>query len=178
MFKRILSAIASALKAMFYVAGRVVTAPFRIVDAMLGGGSMWGLPELPTPSDVPATDAPAGEASRKDMELASAREANVVLGWAAESIIDDEPAPLPNPHRCSRATSSWLRGLTRDECELLINSDEKATSAHLRGRREIPGVRKVQPLEPAPWPPRERADCETISPGFAAVSADPTLSRA
>jgi hypothetical protein len=152
MFK-IISAIVSALRSMFIAVGRVATAPFKIIDRMLGGSaSPWGIPEV-QPAHVDDPSASSQPMSKIDWDIEYAKEANVVLAWAATSIIDDRPAELPTPPRCSRATREWLKGLTRDECEILLNSGEKSVSRHLRGRERIPGLRKVEPLDAVKWEP-------------------------
>jgi hypothetical protein len=164
MFRALLSALRSAFHHLFSLASSLAALPFRLADRLLGGGSPWGIPEMPAP---PVIDVPEGRPSNsKEFDLAYAKEAAVVLGWAAESSVDDGPAPLPKPPRCSRATSGWLQGLSRDECGIIINSDEKTISDHLRGRKLISGVRAVAPLVPAKWAPVQRDEFDFASPGF------------
>jgi hypothetical protein len=166
MFRSIVAAIVSALRSAFMAVGRVATVPLRFIDRLLGGSaSPWGIPEA-APAHV---EDPAGQApmSAIDWNIEYAKEANVVMNWAATSIIDDGPAELPSPPRCSRATREWLKGLTRDECEILLNSGEKSISQHLRDRERFPGLRKVQPLEATRWEPLlPMADPEMGSGGF------------
>ncbi|CUT11470.1 hypothetical protein BF49_2550 [Bradyrhizobium sp.] len=154
--RALISAIISALKSAFACGLAVLSAPFR----MFGGGGGQGMPpEIPMPQ--PYVDKPAP----RDMTAVYDEIARILMTWAADSIIADEPVPVPP--KLPREFREWLPGLSRDECDKLMEADKMAVSAHVRGLFAIPGVRKVMPLRAVVWPPEAPIE---ESPGFAAIA--------
>jgi hypothetical protein len=136
--KSILSACVAGLKAF----GRAATWPLR---ALIGGGG-GGMPALEAVAEDAALDPTA---DREAAMATGAAMAELVLAWAANSIIDDAPAHLPDV--LTDELKSWARGLSREECECILEAEEHAISAHIQGVFLLPGVRRVQPLPTADW---------------------------
>ena len=148
MLKAIFRAIVNALRAVGRAAGRIVAAPFAALGSIFEGEGRDF-----TPPQVQEYDADEYEpSSGPDMDAVYRELANIVMTWAAVSIMDGKPAPLPPPPKMPRALSEWLRGISLDEAHAIINATENEVFAHLRARELISGVRSVRPLEPAVWP--------------------------
>ncbi|MCS3893464.1 hypothetical protein M2171_002597 [Bradyrhizobium japonicum USDA 38] len=147
MLRSIVSAIGAALKGAFSFVWEAFCLPGRLFAGLLGG----------TTGGPPAGDGPLVSdlkselAERKSQADNHDKVARAVLAWAADSIIGDMPAPVPA--WLPRELKSWLPGLTRDEVETLLSSNNQAVSAHVRKIYTLTGVRKVQLLESAEWPP-------------------------
>lgn len=145
MLRAIATAIVSALKSVGRMFGRIAAAPFAAIDAMIGGGGAVPPPiELPDPIETTTND--HTEVYRQI--------ADSIMRWACASVIDDRPAPLPPG--LPLAIREWLPGLTRDECEAIVESEMTDVLAHSKGVLPIVGVRSVQPLPAvSEWSARE-----------------------
>lgn len=153
--RSIISAIMSALKSAFGFAATALFAPFRYLFSPPGGGPV----EVPMPAPF---EAPA---EKQDMTKFYDQIARLVMSWAVDSIIAD--APMAMPPKIPREVRAWMQGLTRDECAELMEAESRAVSSHIRGIFAIPGVRKLQPLRAAAWPP----EAPTMEhSGFAAIA--------
>lgn len=145
MLKSILSAVATAFRAVVRVAGAALSAPLKLVGGLFGGGGMAVPPsiDLPPPLEIPKkSDASVYE------DIADA-----IMRWACDSVLADRPAPVPPG--LPIATREWLTGLTRDECEGIVESDRADVLAHIRGKCPLLGVRSVQRLpRVTEWPAR------------------------
>ena len=162
--RSILSAIATALRGAISVLKTVVSLPGRLIGAVLGGGAGAGAaPEVP-----PLRDLEAELAERVDRTAIYEKTARAVMGWCADSIIDDSPKPLPPG--LPIALREWLPGLTRDECCSIINADKTAVSSHIQNAFPIHGVRRLGRLPALREWPTEPA-CRPESVGFAAIAA-------
>jgi hypothetical protein len=174
MLKSIVAAVVSALKSIGRIAGIVSMAPLHMIDRLLGGESGYVVP--PAPELAPLQDDTTDPVDNSEMY---AQLANAVMAWAANSLVDDQPAALPP--RLPLAVREWLPGLTRDECSAFINTDERAVSAHLRGLVELPCVRTVGRLTPfREWPPEEKErvpSFDTGSHSFVSYAAGYGLAR-
>lgn len=145
MLRSIVTAIVSALKSIGRFAGRIVAAPFAAFGAMVGGEAA-----APPQIDLP----PPIETTTNDNSEVYKQIADAIMRWACDSVIDDRPAPLPPG--LPLAVKEWLPGLSRDECEAIVESEQNDVLAHFLGRCPIVGVRSVQPLTPVgEWPARE-----------------------
>lgn len=147
MLRSILSAIRTALKGAFSFVWEAFCLPGRLFAGLLGGAA-----NGPPAGDSPlVSDFKSELAERKSLADNHVKVARSVLAWAADSIIADKPASVPA--WLPRELKNWLPGLTREEVETLISADNQAISAHVRRMFALNGVRKVQPLKPAEWPP-------------------------
>jgi hypothetical protein len=166
MLKFVFSAIASALRSIGRVVGVIAMAPLRLIDRLLiggDGGYPQEIPEVRRREDGEPKD--AADSYAFYLELA-----NKIMAWAADSIIADAPAPLPP--RLPIALREWLPGLTRAECETLINADETAVSSHIQRLFALPGVRPVQRLAPLrEWPEEPSLAFDEGSPSFVSYAA-------
>ena len=147
--KSIFAAIGAALRAALRMLGALARLPGRLVGAFLGLPAEDDM--VPPPAPIDLDDEPAADRHEIYGNASSA-----VMGWCAESLIDDRPAPLPPGLPIE--VSWWVPGLSREECETLINVDRDRISLHLQGIREIAGVRPVGPLVPEPWPASPRTE--------------------
>jgi hypothetical protein len=166
MLKSVLLSIVSALRSVAGVIGRIAMAPLRCIDRVLvrgDGGSPREIPEVRRYDDAEPLDA----ADRQAMYIELA---NRIMAWAADSIVDDAPAPLPE--KLPIGVREWLPGMTRDECRALINAHEKAVSAHIQRLFALPGLRPVQPLTPLrEWPAEPSLAFDEGSPSFVSYAA-------
>jgi hypothetical protein len=166
MLKSIFAGIASALRSIGRFVFGVAMAPFRFVDRILGGDGGDSFPPIP---EVKAYDE-SEPFDRDDRQAMYIEIANWILAWAADSIIDAAPAALPP--RLPIALREWLPGLTRAECETLINADEKAVLAHIQQAFPLPGVRPVQRLTPLrEWPREPSIGWDEGSPSLVSYAA-------
>jgi hypothetical protein len=165
MLKAIFSAIASALRGIGRLFGRVAVMPFRALDGLLGGGGL----AVPLAPDVSAEvdDVPAVPAL--DYKLIYERLALNVMQWCCDSLVADTQAPIPP--KMPRGISAWLPGLTRGECISLGCADKMAVSAHLRSYDLVSGVRSVRPLDRLEWPPEPGFAPDQGSGGFLSALA-------
>jgi len=149
MLKSILSGIAAALRSIGRAVVGIAMAPLRFVDGLLGGSGGDSSPQIP---EIRSYDDEV-QLDGDDRQAMYIEIANKILAWAADSIIDSAPTSLPPGLPIE--LRYWVPGLTRQECETLINADEKAVSAHIQGIFPLPGVRPVQRLTPLLEWPRE-----------------------
>jgi len=150
--KRFVAAVASALRAVLSVLRGLVMLPFRLVGVLMGVPPDVGdIPSLAPLENMKAAEPPFNQQQVCDDIAAT------VLGWCADSLMGDRPAPLPP--RLPIALREWLPGLSRQECEIVVNCEIVDISAHCRGFFAISGVR---PLGPLPllggWPARPGAE--------------------
>jgi hypothetical protein len=161
--RSILSAIGAAMRGTLNVLKSVVSLPGRIIGAVFGGGVDAGAaPELPQLRDL--ENELAGRFDRTALYENIARS---VMGWCADSIIADRPQPLPPG--LPIAVREWLSGLTREECDIIINADKTAVSSHVQNAFTIQGVRRLGRLPALREWPAEPAYLPE-SAGFAAIA--------
>ncbi|MHC2844830.1 hypothetical protein [Bradyrhizobium diazoefficiens] len=140
MLMRILAALGRAFAWLFGLPGRLL------------GGLFGGSLTPPPAGDSPlVADLKEELAARQGEDVDHAKDARLVLLWCADSIVADRPVPVPSS--LPRVVKEWLKGLSRDECELVISWEKTAISAHIRKLYALPGVRPVQPLPAAKWAP-------------------------
>lgn len=135
------AAVVAALKAM----GRMALMPLRAVENMLMGQAppVVDLPEIGTsPVKPPVLPALTNDEMWDD-------HARMLQTWCADSMI--EGRPLPVPPSLPRDIKEWSKGLTRDECDIVLNATRAAAIAHIRGLFKLPNVRKIEPLAAAEW---------------------------
>ena len=168
MFRSIIKAIASALQKAFGALRSLAASPFRAL-AGIGSGGSYSMPDAPS---LGLDDDQDDRAAAADRRMADGLlMANLMLGYAANSVVDDRPAAVPAG--LMPELRRWAQGLSRDECESLLLSDERGISAHLQGVFMLPGVRKVAPLPPAVWSvePSPAHDDDPFDVSLAAVPA-------
>lgn len=168
MIKAFITAFVTALQRGFSALRGLAAAPFRALSA-IGGGGGYSMPDAPT---VGLDDADGDRAAASDRAMAAGlMMANLMMTYAANSVVDDRPADVPAG--LTPELQRWARGLTRDECERLLLSDERGISAHLQGVFMLPGVQKVAPLPPARWSegPSPARDDDPLDLSLAAVPA-------
>ncbi|MBN9602083.1 MAG: hypothetical protein J0G33_04050 [Afipia felis] len=147
MLRRIFSAIVAGLGSIGRLAGAFVSAPFRAIDAMFGGGS-----------DIPPASATSPESSDvrdpqrvEDLTKVYTSIAISIIEWCMASLVSNAPAPIPP--KMPRGVSGWLPGLTQEECIVLASADITEVSSHIRGHDLMAGVRSVRPLDRIEWSP-------------------------
>lgn len=140
MLKSIVFAIGAALRAVFALAGGVLSVPGRLAAALFGGGSAPPAEDTPAVQDLVAQLA-AADADEQDNWK---RIADAIWRWCVDSLIADGPVAVPA--WLPRSVKDWLPGLTEKEAEIIISADRTAVQAHARGLYGLPGVRRVQPL--------------------------------
>ncbi|MCS3893437.1 hypothetical protein M2171_002570 [Bradyrhizobium japonicum USDA 38] len=163
MFKNLISAIGAAIQGVISIVRVMLSVPGRLVGGLLGAGA-----------PPPAEDSPivADMARRVAEEDAKAQDnwaqiANAIWHWCMDSLLADGPVAVPPS--LPRAVREWLPGLSSDEAEKLVSSDKNAIQFHVRLLYAIPGVRRVQRLEPVKdWPPEPVY--KDPSPGFVAYA--------
>jgi hypothetical protein len=157
MLRLILTAIRSALSSAVRFLGRVMSLPGRVLGHALGVPEPDDLPDLAPPEDLSAGSKPTTDT--QEIYLAVA---NLVRAWCADTLIEARPVALPPG--LPLKIRQWLGGLTRDECDAVINADKYAVSAHCQGLYDIAGVRHVGRLPamfeglPEPMSKRVRDD--------------------
>ncbi|MEH2512248.1 hypothetical protein V1291_003602 [Nitrobacteraceae bacterium AZCC 1564] len=164
MLRAIITAILSALKSIGRFAGRIVAAPFAALGAMAGGDVAAAPPLIELPPPI--------EAATNDNSEVYKRIADAILRWACTSVIDDRPAPLPPG--LPLAVRAWLPGLSREECEAIVESEPNDVLAHFNGISPIIGVRSVQSLAAvSEWAVRDSkpAQQEVSSPPLSAPAS-------
>jgi len=169
--KSIFSAIGAALRAAFSCIGAVLSLPAKLLGGVFGG-PVTG----PPAGDSPAVQDLAARVAEEDAKIAdnSRKVAEAFWHWCMDSLIADGPVAMPS--WLPRSIKEWAPGLTAAEAEKLVSVDKTALESHLRGLFAVPGVRKVQRLEPVKsWPP-EPAYVEP-APGWAATFATPAPGR-
>lgn len=171
MLKTIFSAIGAALRAAVSCVRAVLSIPGRLLGSVFGG-PLAG----PPAGDSPAVADLAARVAEEDAKAADngRRIANAIWHWCMDSLIAGGPVAVPS--WLPRSIKEWAPGLTMQEAEKLAASDKTALQSHLRGLFAVPGVRKVQRLEPVKeWPP-EQLYVEP-APGWAAQFARPAPGR-
>lgn len=89
-------------------------------------------------------------------ETAAAREteANLVMAWAADTILSGAELPLPDVKPTVR---SWLASLSIEELDRFVQAGKQAVYGHLHFEVPIEGVTKISGLggrpEPDSWDP-------------------------
>lgn len=169
--KAIFSAIGAALRAAFLCLRAVISIPGRLLGSVFGG-PMVG----PPAGDSPAVQDLAARVAEEDAKAADnwRRIADAMWHWCMDSLIADGPVAVPS--WLPRSLKEWMPGLTAQEAEKLVSADKTALQSHVRGLFAVPGVRKVQKLDPvSEWPP-EPAYVEP-SPGWASMFATPAPGR-
>jgi len=166
MLRLIVSSIRSALRSAFRFIGRAMSLPGQLLGGFVGVPDPGDMPEQAPPEDLSA-----GRNEPVDNSEVYEAVANLVRMWCADSLIDDRPAPLPP--KLPRKILEWLPGLTRDECDAIIQVDNYSVSAHCQGLYDIAGVRPVGRL-PAmqEWPPETEKE---VSPDFSDAVLEPLL---
>lgn len=160
MLRAIVTAIVSALRSLGRFAGRVIAAPFAAIGAVIGGDAAV-LPTIDLPEPIETTTHDNSEAYRQI--------ADAVMRWACDLVIDDRPAPLPPG--LPLAVREWLPGLTRAECEDIVESEQADVLANLQGVCTIVGVRSVQPLAAvSEWPARKSEPTPDLEVGSPSIS--------
>src|SRR4051794_23039696 len=142
---RFFTSVFAAFRAVVAALWALVLLPGRLLGVLFGVAPDHDeIPPIAPAEDLEKVTEAEVSASGPD-PLAAA----VVLGWCAQSIIDGRPAllPLDAPMEISR----WLRGLTRQECSIIVHSKKSNIESHLIGRHRLPGVRDVRPLMPQQW---------------------------
>lgn len=158
--KAIFVAIGTALRAAFAVLRSVISIPGRLAGALLGGAGPAPVGDSPLVEDLAAQVAKADAEAQDNWK----RIADAIWNWCMDSLIADGPVSVPT--WLPRPVREWLPGLTAAEAEKLANADKTATQAHARQLYAVPGVRRVQRLDPVEWTP-EPVSCEP-APGFLA----------
>jgi hypothetical protein len=164
MLRSIFAAITTALRAFGRALGRAAAAPFVALDSILwgGAGAQMEIPEVAPPQVVVPEKAVDNARLYENL-------ANAVMIWCADSIIADAPAAVPTV--LPRNVKDWLPGLTRAECESIIEAWKTDVSAHIEGMFMLPGVRRVQALKPLrTWPPAPKPTMAPDTAGFAATA--------
>jgi hypothetical protein len=165
MLKSIIAAVLTALKSVFSCARKLVPLPFRMFDAMLGGGSDIDIPpapELPSEEgDEVRSPAPGWESIYQNLALS-------VMRWCVESVELGQPAPVPP--KMPRGISEWLLGLREAELIALVSAGRIGISAHIRSQELVSGVRSVRKLEAAKWPEKPRPEWDQGFPSFVSFS--------
>jgi hypothetical protein len=161
MLKSIVAAVLTVLKSVFSCARKVVSLPFRMLDAILGGGSDDDIPPVPElPSEV------SGEVPSPKPDWVKIYEdlALSVMRWCVESVELGQPAPVPP--KMPRGISEWLRGLREAELVALVSAGRMGVSAHIRSQELVPCVRSVRRLEAIKWPEKPRPEWDRGFPSF------------
>ena len=165
MLKAIFASILSALRAFGGFVFTFGLAPFRLFDNLFGGAGGGRAADIPQVRPYDAAR-PRDAADSQALHLLNA---NKIMTWAADSIVADRPVALPAG--LPIALREWAPGLTRRECEMLINADEKAVSAHIQKMFALPEVRVVRRLEAIQeWPAEPQPMFDQGSPSFAAFT--------
>lgn len=168
MLKSIVTSIASALRAIGRLAGAIAIAPIRFTDRVLVGGEPGSPPEIPEVRPYEYGE----EADGFDRQALYIEFANLVMAWAADSVVAGRPVPLA-VRDIPLDVREWLPGLTRDECLAIISTDEKAVSAHLQCLFTLRNLRPVQRLTPLKmWPVEPSLAFDEGSPSFIAYATD------
>jgi hypothetical protein len=156
--RAIISAIISVFKTVVGLSAAIVSAPFRL---LFGGGGSRGrepIPEVAQEFEIPP--APGPDYTEMYRQIAIQMQA-----WAVESLLADEIKPVPT--KWPRDVKEWAKGLSREECFVLIDAPERAVVGHISGVFDMPRVRKVGPLPATAWEALEpHYDPCAISPGF------------
>jgi hypothetical protein len=141
MFKSIVRAVVTALRAAVRFAVSVLSTPGRLADGLLGAAAP------PPAGDSGMVEDLRDKLARDQADQENYRKiADAIWAWATDSLIEGKPAPVPV--WLPRSVKEWLPGLTQDEAEKLVSADKMAIQAHLRGIYVLPSVRKVGPLIP------------------------------
>ncbi len=103
--------------------------------------------------------------------------ADAIMRWACVSVIDDRPAPLPPG--LPLAIRKWLPGLSREECEAIVESEQNDILAHFKGIYSIAGVRSVRSLTGvSEWPSRDRESAPQEEVGSPSLQRSRIVRRA
>ena len=165
MLKAIFSSILSALRGLAGFVFSFGLVPFRLLGFLFGGAGGGQAAEIPQVRPYDAAK-PRDAADGHAIHLVNA---NKLMAWAADSIVADRPVDLPAG--LPIALREWAPGLTRRECEMLINADEMEVSAHIQKLFALPGVQVVRRLEAIQeWPAEPQPMVDQGSPSFASFT--------
>ncbi|WP_375312833.1 hypothetical protein WHZ77_06015 [Bradyrhizobium sp. A5] len=161
--RSVISTIMSAFKALARVGLALVSAPFRMLSGAVGPVTREPIPEVAPPVETtPEAPVDHTETYRKI--------AIALQGWAAESILADEPQPVPTSW--PRSVQVWAQGLDREEAFAIIDAPESAVVGHISSLFAMPRVRALQSLRTAKWAKQEpMSDPCSAVPGLAATAA-------
>ncbi|UVO31452.1 hypothetical protein [Bradyrhizobium arachidis] len=166
--KMLIAFISSVMRACFSFVRRLISLPGRLAGALLGEAA------LPPPAeDSPlVTDLEEELAQAKEQESNWKKVADAIWSWAAESLSVNQPAAIPIG--LPRSLKQWMVGLTAEEVEALLSADKVAIEAHARGLYTLPGLRRVQRLDPIEsWSPRPELMDPASEPFQEAICAPP-----
>jgi hypothetical protein len=155
MLKVIVAAVLTALKGVFSCARKVAWLPFRMLNAILGGGSDIDIPAAPELASEESDEAPS---PKPDWVKIYKNLALLVMRWCVESVELGQPAPVPP--KMPRGISEWLPGLREAELVALVSAGRMGVSAHIRSQELVPGVRSVRRLEAIKWPEKPRPESD------------------
>jgi hypothetical protein len=161
MLKFIVAAVLSAFKAVFSCARKVASLPFRVLNAILGGGSDI---DIPPAHEVTSEESDEAPSPKTDWVKIYENLALLVMRWCVESVELGQPAPVPP--KMPRGLSEWLPGLRESELVALVSSGRMGISAHIRSQELVPGVRSVRKLEAIKWPEKPRPEWDRGFPSF------------
>ena len=113
MVKTIISAIGTALRAVFVLARGALSIPGRLVGSLFGGGTA---PPVEDTLEVQDLVAKLAEADAEEQDNWR-KIADAIWRWCVDSLIADGPVAVPS--MLPRSVREWLPGLTPQEAELL-----------------------------------------------------------
>jgi hypothetical protein len=158
MLRSIMSAIRSALRSAGRALARLMIFPWQLLG-FFGSPDFDDVPEPAPPEDLSAGRKPAP--ATYDAQANYDRIASQVRLWCAHSLLAGSQVALPP--QLPIAVREWLPGLSRPECDAIIEAEKQDVSAFLNGQREIPGVRPVGCLPGIDWPPEIPATVSEVS---------------
>jgi len=161
MLNSIVAAVLTALKSVFSCARKVLSLPFRTLDAILGGGGDIDIPPAP---ELPSEESDEVPSPKPHWEKIYENLALSVMQWCVESVELGQPAPVPPI--MPRGISVWLPGLREGELIALVCAGRKGVSAHIRSQELVPGVRSVRKLEAIRWSEKPRPERDQGFPSF------------
>lgn len=160
MLKNIMAAVG---RAVFWAANKTVEIAFVPVHAVLMQffpAAYEPLPDLAEHDVAAKSDLLPFDPFERTEEAAAAREteANLVIAWAAETVLSGAELPLPDAKLGVRA---WLASLSIDELDRLVQAGKQAVYAHLHFDMTIDGVPEVSGR-------RSRSETNSWDPCFSA----------
>jgi hypothetical protein len=161
MLQSIVAAVLAVLKSVFSCARKVVSLPFRVLNAILGGGSDIDIAPAPELAPEESDEAPS---PKLDWVKIYENLALSVMRWCVESVELGQPAPVPP--KMPRGISEWLPGLREAELVALVSAGRIGISAHIRSQELVPGVRSMQRLAAIKWPEKPRPEWDRGFPSF------------
>lgn len=142
MLKTILAAIG---RAAFWAVNKTVEIALVPVHAILMQffpAAYEPLPDLSEHERAVNRDSLPFDPFERSEEAVAAREteANLVMAWAAETVLSGVELPLPD---VKPAVSSWLASLSIEELDRLVQAEKQAIYGHLNFEILVDGVPKV-----------------------------------